>query len=250
MHQKPGWAVLLAGEKLDVEDLSHRYPAPFEPWVEPYERGGEGQFVLRSEKWKFLSNGTDVHLDADRILQRMHGEALIYDEAAQQVLPSGVLKVTEDGGVVHVAVVHSASLNVTLGRARLRAFGTSGEASEPSETESQRWFREADSDDHRSELFSHVSRCQSWFDLYKVMELSRRIAGGQRQIKATIGADAEEWERVWRTANCYRHAPDPAKYPMPVPPAELRSSISFVLRMIRNIISCVGAAARQAGPIR
>ena len=237
MTNQPGWAVVLLGEVFDVDDLRERLPAPFDPWVEVYSDPGGDGLVLRSKAWANLTEARDVHMDADRILERLHGEALLYDPDSTRVLPGGVFNFHDDGRKDAIAVLHAAELKVTLGRMRARATGTTGgPPPPPSETDTQKWFQRADNDDARAELLSHISRVKDWFDIYMVMEITRRVAGNRAKLKAALGTDCWEWDRVWRTANCKRHAPDPIKYPLPTPPSEFDRSRLLVFKVAKSLL--------------
>lgn len=237
MVNQPGWAVRLEGDQFDVDALRDRLPTPFDPWVEEYaDVAGKG-LVLRSNAWANLAEPRDVEMDADRMLERLHGEALLYDADAMRVLPSQVFKFGADGSRHTFIIVHSASIRFIGGRIRVRgAAPRHGSPLPPAESETQRWFREAEADENRSELFSHVSNCESWFDIFKTMELAKRILGSKTSLNSKLDSDKIEWNRIWQTANCYRHAPDPVKYPLPNPPAMLDEARLLVLRVVRRLI--------------
>jgi hypothetical protein len=119
-----------------------------------------------------------------------------------------------------------------MGRVRGRATAVvEGHAKPAEESRMQSWFREAETDELRAELFSHVSRSDNWFDLYKSMELLRSLVSDQVISKA-LGADHQAWRDVWQTANCYRHAPNPGKFPLPANPPGLEQAREFVLKAI------------------
>lgn len=237
MVKMPGWGVKLEGDRFDVDDLKDRLRPPFTPWVEEYSDAGGSGLVLRSHDWAALAEARAVYMDADRILERLHGEALLYDSDAKRVQPGQVFKFWADGRRDTVIVVQGAQLKITLGRVRARATGiTDDPTAPPTETETQRWFREAETHELRAELFSHISKCADWSDIYKIMEITRHMKGTKGKLMALIGSDASEWSRIWRTANCYRHAPNPTKYPLPNPPAELGEAHLFVLQVVRKII--------------
>jgi hypothetical protein len=120
-------------------------------------------------------------------------------------------------------IAETGQFRATMGRVRgsVTAVKT-GPPKAPQESRMQRWFREAETDDSRAELFVHLGRADNWYDLYKSAELARRVAG-DKALKNALGADGwKEWKRIWQTANCYRHAPDPKNYPLPAQPAKFR----------------------------
>jgi len=147
VSNQPGWAVVLVGERFDIDDLKDRLPPPFDPWVESYSDPAGDGLVLRSSAWANLTEARDVHMDADRILERLHGEALLYDPDATRVTPGGVFEFCSDGRRDATAVVHGAELKITMGRIRAHATATTGGAPPPpAETETQKWFRKAEND--------------------------------------------------------------------------------------------------------
>lgn len=237
MQNQPGWAVEVNGEKIDLDDLQKRLPAPFDPWIEQFARCDEQKLVLRSHAWKRLNSAEEVHMDAARILERLHGQALLYDAEATRLTPGGVCQFDVDGKAHRTIIANTGKFNITLGRVRLRATGSTGNSSSPpAETETQKWFRQAEDDENRGELLIHLSRAKDWYDVYKVMELIRKTAGGSNGFKRLLGNDQREWERIWRTANCKRHAPDPIKYPLPDPPADFNEAWRYVLCKAKDII--------------
>ena len=232
----PGWGVKLEGDRFDVDDLKERLPSPFTPWVEEYSDAGGAGLVLRSRDWAAIAEARAVYMDADRVLERLHGEALLYDSEAKRVQPGQVFKFWADGRRDTIIILQGAQLKITLGRIRARVTGMTDDPSPPTETETQRWFQDAEANDVQADLFLHISRCASWFDIYKVMELTRRMKENKSKLKVTLGNDNSEWDRIWQTANCYRHAPDSLKYPFPNPPAELAEARLFVLKAVRKLI--------------
>ncbi len=104
----------------------------------------------------------------------------------------------------------------------------------PQESKVQAWFRLAEVEDNRADLFAHLSRSDNWFDLYKSAELARRMVGGQAKLKQILGADFAEWERIWRTANCHRHSP--GQHPLPPKPAKFEEARKFILKVIPRLI--------------
>lgn len=95
----------------------------------------------------------------------------------------------------------------------------------------QKWFRELNSDDTRADLLAYLSRANNWY-LFKAAEFARRLSGGENGLNATLGTDFGGCDRIWQTANCYRHAPDPVKFPLPQPPAGFDAGRAFMLRAI------------------
>jgi hypothetical protein len=207
MKNVEGWAVELKGEQIDIDDAREVLQPPFDPWIEDHLTTDETVIaLLRTRAWASLARPADVTRDARRILERLYGAAILMLSAA------------------------SARLNLNLGRARGRD-RSAAVTSTPSETPVQRWLREADADDKRADLLLHLTRADNWHDLFKSAELIRKLAGGESALKSALGPDWPYWRLMFRTANCYRHAPDSEKYPLPVPPAELEEAREFLFKV-------------------
>jgi hypothetical protein len=67
------------------------------------------------------------------------------------------------------------------------------------------------------------------------MEIVRRMVGKTR-LSSILSGEKKQWDTVWQTANCHRHAPDPTNYPLPVPTPEFGDSRVFVLKQIAKVL--------------
>lgn len=236
MTNTPGWAVELNGETIDLNDLRHLLPAPFDPWVEDYPTDGGTRPILRSKNWVGITEVAVIYDDSRRIVERLNGMLQVIHSDAKPVKPGKTLSFGPDGERENVAYPVSASVNITLGNARARAYATTvGTPKTPSETLLQQWFREAEEDGNRADLFSHLTRVDNWFDLYKSMEIARRIVG-KNKLSLILGVEKKRWDIVWRTANCHRHAPDPINYPLPVPTPPFDDAREFALKQIAKVL--------------
>jgi hypothetical protein len=232
----PGWAIEIIGEKFDIDDLRESLQPPFDPWIEDHPDDAS-KSVLRSKSRGSLTVAADVFGDATRIVERLHGEALLIYGDSKPVVLGQIMKIGSGGKREPIIFAATAHFRVSMGRVRARATGvTSRPAPPPRESKMQQWFRSAETDDTRAELFAHLARADNWFDIYKTAELARRLVGGPKAIEAALRTDRDEWRQVWQTANCYRHAPDPTKFPLPVPPAELPQARNFLLRVIPQLL--------------
>ena len=234
MLNSPGWAVALKGDRFDLEDLEQWLKPPFDPWMELL-MGEDGALtrLLRSKSWASLTEASDVTRDAERLVERLHGAALLLQSDAQPVQVGEVILFDQAGKRKPIIFAASGTIRICGGRVRGRV-SSNAPPPPPTESEMQKWSREADTDDTRSELLSHVARADNWFDLYKAMELARRIAGVN--AVRVLAQDESEWRRIWQTANCYRHAPDPVKFPLPSPPADFEPSRAFLLRVLPRFL--------------
>jgi hypothetical protein len=236
MINTPGWAVELDGEKIDLDDLRHLLPPPFDPWVEDYPTDDGPRPILRSKTWNGIKEASVIYGDARRIVERLNGMLQVIHSDAKPVKPGKALSFGPDGKRENAMYAVSASVNITLGSARVRAYATTGDApKKPSETLLQRWFREAEEDRHRADLFSNLTHVDNWFDLYKSMEIVRRMVG-KSKLSSILSRDKKQWDIVWQTANCHRHAPDPINFPLPVPTPQFDDARHFVFKQIAKVL--------------
>jgi hypothetical protein len=231
-ENSPGWAVELRGEKIDVDDFRELLARPFEPWVEDHQTEDGVIAVLRTSGWALMTEATDVLRDAGRMVERLYGEVLLIQNDAKPLTLGRIIRFGLDGKpmpVIVAAIAHAHGNARGRGRATVV---TSKPSPPPQESKLQKWFREADNDDKRAELFAHLARATNWYDLYKSAELTRRIIG--KDMNANLGPDRKEWDRIWQTANCYRHAPDPVKFPLPPSPPKFDDAREFILKSSRE----------------
>jgi hypothetical protein len=233
MTNTPGWAIELDGDQIDIDDLRYLLPAPFDPWVEDYPTDDGPKPIFRSKNWTGIREASVIYGDARRILERLHGELLLIHNDAKPVKAGRALSFGPDGKRENILYAISASVAISLGRVRMRARATTG--TPVSETVVQRWFREAEGDRNRDDLFLHLTRLDNWYDLYKSMEIVRRMIG-QTKLNPILGGDRKRWNDIWQTANCNRHSPDPVKYPLPVPTPTFRDAREFVLEHIAKVL--------------
>ena len=183
-NNSPGWAVELIGDEIDLDDFRKMLAPPFDPWTED---SADGKLLLRSDSWAKFTEAIDVFRDAFRMIERLNGEALLINNDAKPVKLGGqVIRFAPDGTQEQTFSPGTADLRLTLERVRLRSTGTTGGQTEPQELRMQKWFREAETDDTRAELFVHLNRADNWYDVYKSMELTRRLAGGTNALRSRL----------------------------------------------------------------
>lgn len=232
----PGWAIELIGQKIDLDDCREQLPSGFDPWVEDYESSDSRVLILRSLAWAKFTEAVDMFRDAERLLTWHHGIASLLNTDARPLRLGATMRFDATGKREPIIFASVGHFTMKGGRWRGRSAVIGGPPKRAQESTAQRWLKAADSDETRAELLAHISRADNWFDLYKSMELTQRLAGDEPALKIQIGSGWSEWERIRRTANCYRHAPNPQKYPLPKHPAELNASRIFILSAIAKIL--------------
>lgn len=235
MTNSPGWAMQLEGESIDLRDLEAWLSKPFDPWVETRSVEESKVYLLRCRSWESFTDARAVIADAERIVELLYGQALLLQSDAKRVTLGRTWRFDEAGTPMNILVALSGSLNLTLGRMRARISPINNEPPAPSAM--QTWFKQSAADDTKADLFRHIARADNWYDIYKTLELARRLLT-QRDIDRRLEpAVREEWRRVLQMANCARHAPDLVRYPQPDPPVELAEARQFVLRTLPGLIS-------------
>lgn len=237
-----GWAVELTGPKFDLDNMRDWLVQPFDPWVEDYKEGESERLLLRTEKWKQFSTAAEVRTDASRILLMLNGAALLVDDQAKALELGQVMKFGADGKRERVLFAKTGHLSLTPERVRMRATSnTGGTPVSIQESLVQKWLGAADSNANHAELLIHLHRADNWYDIYKCMELLRSLIGDSMKMKSELGSDWDQWELVWRTANCHRHAPDQSKYPLPVNRPGLADARTFVPRTVSRVLQQIGS---------
>jgi hypothetical protein len=254
-----GWAIELKGERFDVDDAREALQTPFDPWVEDYaDDAGNKYALLRTAAWATLTEAGDVTRDAERIIVRLNGAARLIHEDARPLTVGEVFKFDASGKRVHVLFAATGHFQLTGGRVRLQVQTPGKPPPPPAESKIQRWLREAEDDDVRAELLSHIARADNWYDVYKSAELVRKLAGNaklraprgprerkdprKRKEKVIVSApalgptDAALWNAMWQTANCNRHAPDPIKYPLPTPPTDPQDARKILFKVASKFL--------------
>jgi len=231
MSNQPGWAVELIGSDFDLADLLEELAPPSDPWVETDPSKARSEVILlRSKKWDDLQEASFVHERASFLLELLNGALPLIDSQADPLRLGGVIRFREDGRRDHHALLVGVSAKLSGGR--IRVAGVSGSAGTLRELKLQKWLQHAETDDLRSELLVHLARTNNWFDVYKVCELLRKIGGGHGPFEVALGSERAGFDRIWRTANYYRHAPGLTN-PLPNPPAVLESAPQY-LRVIAS----------------
>lgn len=229
-----GWAVELTGHAVDLDDLREMLAAPFEPWVEDYQHGGETVLLLRSAGWRNFEDSAGLMASAAPLVARLNGAKLIAFDDSIPVSLGRIFRFGGSGDLRPAKISISASLS--MGRVRVRARGRldGGQSQVPVASVLQKRLNAADGDERRADLFTHVARADNWYDVYKAMEQVERIAGRGKRWKAAAGQDGAQWSIAKRTANFYRHAA--GVQTLPDYPPSLAEARSLLLRVARQVV--------------
>ncbi len=236
MGNTPGWAIEVVGEEIEIDDLRRLLPAPYDPWIEDYPSDDGPKAILRSKGWKTVTDVSLIYTDSRRIIELLNGELMLVHSDAKKVEPGKALRFDATGKREPVVFPITGQMNAVLGKIRARIYGTVGAPGVPTESLMQKWFQQAEADPRRAELFVHVNRMDNWYDVYKVMEIARKLVGA-KAISSILNKEQNTWRAVWQTANCHRHAPDSTNYPLPKREPTLDQAREFVLKAVAKIIT-------------
>ena len=85
--------------------------------------------------------------------------------------------------------------------------GKPGSQLPPKPSDPQRWVAVAESDDDLADLLNHTGRTDGdWYELYKTLEVAKRVGNRHGGYAKILGAEANRVEQMRQTANFYRHA--------------------------------------------
>jgi hypothetical protein len=228
-----GWIVRLSGDEFDFKYWEQSLRLPFDPWCDRLPQ--DGRLVLRSHRFYDLQSADEVRKRAIPLIQLLNG-ALGVEVGAEPVGLDGVGRI-DDQGEVHLTTF--GELNVQLRGFTLTATGEVLDSegnpippAPPRPSNPQRWIGAAEKNDQIADMLVFAGRSDNWFDIYKALELAETLAGHRNKLRVLLGASADECERMWRTANSYRHARDKNKPMVLTTLAEARPLLSYIVRTI------------------
>ncbi len=208
------WGVHLQGHAFDLADWERAFRLPFDPWV---ERQGN-DFYLRSAALDGLSDPTDVRERATPLVEQLNG-AMFALNNSRPVRFEGVVEFAPNG----TKRVH---MMVTVGgieaRASAAAVGVAIVGGEtvppppPAPSDAQRWMTICEAHPDLADALVYLSR-KDWFDIYKGLECVEDWFGSEQQVRDAALIDFDEFRRVKRTANAFRHRKNGKHLPPSVP---------------------------------
>ncbi len=83
-------------------------------------------------------------------------------------------------------------------------------------------------------MLAFAGRADNWFDIYKAVELAKKLAGDTNKLRTLLGSSAKECENMWRTANSHRHARDTQKPEVLTTLADAKPLLAFIVRSVLN----------------
>lgn len=202
----PRWGIALRGSDADLADWRLMLKPPFDPWVEQRTVHGQDVLVLFAAILEEATSAVDARQMADVLVGRAIG-AIALSGRDTRVAIAGVVDDGDGGPVLHTFATGSA----VLGPLQVSATGTvrnpDGSIPAPAPQAlpvaslAQLWLN-AGATDHVEELLVYAGRADNWFDLYKLIEVSEAIYGGEHALRKAC----PDIKAAKATANIYRHS--------------------------------------------
>jgi len=226
-----GWAIILAGDAFDLDDLRLALKRPFDPWVEDYDDDGTPVLLLRSEAWASLTTARELMDDATRLIDHINAAAMLNLGDSLPVSLGRIIKFKTDGSLDRVLIAATGKLTLAGSRVRARGVSVGALPSQPAPSPMQERLKKAATTDEVSDVFAFLVRADNWFDLYKAMESMESLVGGEAEMKK----HCVQWKRVKQAANYARHSPA-RRFTLPADPPSLDEACKIVFAAAAQLI--------------
>lgn len=194
------WAVPLTGDKLDLHRWEQALPQSFDPWVIKRDYASDSHTLLRSHEFDTSLSRAEVYDRAAEFVEVLNGTLRAFS-GARPISIAGIWECMDDGSVKRTL----------FGEASFRgegamAIGVAGNLAPPTRSAPQMWLELANSNPKVREMLHFLGAETNFYDLYKVFECVRSLAGGEGKLKGKPWAIGD-LETFKRTADYYhRHA--------------------------------------------
>lgn len=179
---------------------------PFDPWVEQRTVHGQDMPVLFAAILEEAASALDVRQIADVLVGRVNGAIALSGRGARVAI-AGVVDAGDGVPVLHTFVTGSAVLPALQSSATVTVRNPDGSIPAPAPPAlpaaslAQLWL-DAGATDYVEELLVYAGRADNWFDLYKLIEVSEVIHGGEHALREAY----PDIKAAKVTANIYRHS--------------------------------------------
>jgi hypothetical protein len=231
---EPGWYVQLLGDKTDLEDWVYTFNKPFDPVA---LQDVDGTVFLKSSEFDEAQTAEEVREKGLALVGRMNG-AIALMHGARPVRLGAIVRVDNRGR--RNAHVFAEMVAIELGRCIMRAtavvLGPDGRPvppPPPQPSAAQAWNSLAAEEDDYADLLEQTGKADSWYEIYKAIEIAEHIAGGKHKLVRMLGSARAACERMRRTANYYRHARAP-RPPTLTKLGEAKPLLHFMVQTVLN----------------
>lgn len=241
-----GWALKLNGHAADLAAWRRSLENSFDPRIELVERpGSDAEHVLRALAFDGLQSAAEVRNVGRRLIERLNG-ALRLAQAEEPVQAGEVLKFRSDGLIDRTILAEAGSIRLrgVMLHATAVTLGSDGKPLAPPPPQPsgvQRWATAAEQDDDIADLLMHFGRADGdWYEIYKTLEVAKRVGNRHGGYKALLGAEAKNVETMRQTANVFRHARGGTSGSPPPKPTTFTDAgplLAWVVRVVLNAVT-------------
>jgi hypothetical protein len=227
------WEAVIDGHDFDLLDWKQTLLSGFDPWVEIHPIAEKKRYILMSEEFTGAKDVGEVREKALILIAKLNG-VFLTNPGMQPVTFSGVAEFFPDGTI---GLSSFAMMVGAMGRSRVSAVATTGNAQPPSASYAQKWMKLAAQNDLVADTLIHQSKGANWYDLYKTFEGVRSLCGGKLEKKSWAPPNIEI-NRFTHTANNYRHGlTHPSNAKPPSNPMSLNEASQMIARMVSSILN-------------
>jgi hypothetical protein len=227
------WGLQITGRDTDLQAMRRAFKADFDPYVEDTEKG----LVLWSKQLQCCATSQEAWQDAASLL-RVVNSIMLQTHHSQPVHADALIERGHDGELRRTvfAVPVSISAAAQVGIGQIQVFAADGSLVPPPPPEpsiQQKWLQLALQDENLFDLLNYSLHTNSWFEVYKAIEVLEKLAGGENELVMRWGNGIKELKR---TANVFhRHAR--GKYQPPAVEMSLHDANQLVSKLIDEAFS-------------
>jgi len=229
----PRWSVQLNGDKFDLEDFPEWFTNPDLQVVEELDG-----FYLKSVLFEPLEDAESVRSLAQELLERLIGAAKLFRPNLVPVELGPVVQQRKDGQKRHhILLVSSLTMRSKVSSVKLNVNGNDDTLDVPRPAI---WASVAkDSEKVRQALRYWTKGTDSWFNLYKILEVIESDVGGE--IFSSKWASKAAVNCFTQTANSYETLGDDARHakshiPPPSNPMNIQEAKQLIKSLLENWI--------------
>lgn len=200
------WGLLLKGHEADLQE----WRRAFGPVSDPFVEDGEHGLVLWSAQLQSASSTLEVWEDCASLLRQINS-VMMHAANCRRVERDCIIERGTDGSLRRHVVIQPIGfeLRAILGIPTLQLFDSEGNLippPPPKPSNEQLWLRAAAESDQLAELLTYAFERESWFEVYKAIEVMENILGGERHLVEFAGEHGPNVKALKRNANFHRHA--------------------------------------------
>lgn len=224
------WGLQITGRDTDLQGMRRAFKSDFDPYVEDTAKG----LVLWSKQLQCCTTPQEAWEDAASLL-RVVNSIMLQTRHSQPVNADALVERGRDGELRRTVFAAPVSISVAaqVGIGQVQVFAADGSLVPPPPPEpsmQQKWLHLAVEDENLFDLLNYSLQRNSWFEVYKAIEVLERLAGGHGELVAKWGNDIKILKR---NAN-YFHRHARGKYEPPAVVMTLHVANQLLSKLIED----------------